>query len=174
MAVNLSLVVKLLGMESASNDLGVSTMPHKLDYPGTLYADGDYVSGTTDNKQDLIWSDRRTLVATSEQLDLAGVLTAALGGSAITMVEVRGIAIVNRATSATSRLKLGAGANPSFAGLFVATGDIILIPASGLFLWHAPLDGGGLTVTASTGDMLTLDSAAATITYDIVVWGVSA
>lgn len=173
MAVNLSLVFKLLGMESAQNDSGTATMPHALEYPGSLYT-GDFTSGTTDNKQDLIWSDRRTLAATSEQLDLAGVLTQALGGATITMVEVRGIAIVNRATAAASRLLIGGGSNPSFAGLFGATGDIVKVPASGLFAWHAPLDGGGLTVTASTGDMLTVDSGAATITYDIVVWGVSA
>lgn len=172
MAVNLSILAKVLGMEIQGKDLGIATMPHLLEYPGDLFR-GQFPTGTTDNKQDLIWSDRRTLTATSEQLDLAGVLTSALGGT-ITMVEVRGIMIVNRATAAASRLKLGAGANPAYDGLFGATGDIIQVPASGLFLWHAPLDGGGLTVTASTGDMLTLDSTAATITYDIVVWGVSA
>jgi hypothetical protein len=168
---NIDLVLRFL--ESTSNDLGVASQAHTLTYPGSIRS-GDYTSGTADNQQDLVWSDRRSLAATSEQLDLRGVLTAAIGGAAMSFVEVRGIAIVNRATAAASVLLVGGGANPAFSGLFGATGDIIKVPASGCLVWFAPLDGGGLATTAGTADMLTVDSGAATISYDIMVWGVSA
>ena len=173
MAVSAGINVALTLFESIAGDLGLGSKTHRVDYPGTLN-NGKYASGTGNNQQDLVWSDQRTLVATSEQLDLAGVLTAAIGGAALTFVEVRGICVVNRSTTAASRLIVGAGANPAFDGLFNATGDGVKVPASGIFFWHAPLDGGGLTVTATTGDMLTIDSGAATVTYDIVIWGVSA
>jgi len=168
---NIDIVLRLL--ELTSNDLGTASQPHYLAYPGTLRS-GEYATGTGDNQQDLAWSDRRTLTATSEQLDLRGVLTAAIGGAALAFVEVRGIMIVNRSTAAGSLLSVGGGANPAFGGLFGATGDIIKVPAGGCFFWHAPLDGGGLVTTAGTADMLTMDSGAATITYDVVIWGVSA
>ena len=159
--------------EFTDNDLGSASQVHRIEYPGSLRS-GEYGTGTGDNQQDLVWSDRRTLTATAEQLDLRGVLTAAIGGAALGVVEARGIFIINRATAAASVLLIGGGANPAFAGLFGATGDIVKVPAGGCFLWHAPLDGGGLATTAGTADMLTIDASASTITYDIVIWGVSA
>lgn len=173
MAVTADINIALTLFESAVNDLGVASQPHTVAFPGSLHS-GKYTSGTTDNKQDLVWSDQRTLAATSEQLDLLGTLTAAIGGATISFVEVRGICIVNRSTTAAENLLAGGGANPAFAGLFGATGDIISIPASGIFLWTAPLDGGGLVPVAGTGDMLTIDAGSDTITYDIVIWGASA
>ena len=172
MAVALNIQVSLLGNETSALDLGVASMPHTLKYPGTLHA-ADYGTGTGDNQQDKIWSDTRTATAAADALDLAGSLSTALGGT-LTVVEVRGIMIRNRSTAVAGILSVGAGSNPAFAGLFGATGDIIKVPASGLFLWHAPLDGGGLTVTAGTGDILNIDPGANTVTYDIIVWGVSA
>ena len=159
--------------ESVENDLGSAAQRHRIEYPGSLRSE-EHATGTGNYQQDLTWSDRRTLTATSEQLDLRGVLTAAIGGAALDLVEVRGIFIVNRSTTAASVLLIGGGANPAFAGLFGATGDIIKVPAGGCLLWHAPLDGGGLATTGSTADMLTVDSGAATIIYDIAIWGVSA
>jgi len=172
MAVDLTLSVRALLAESTALDLGTAVMTHLFEFPGAL-GTGNYTTGTTDNKQDRVWSDSRSLVATSEQLDLRGVLQSALGGN-LDFIEVRGILIKNKATAAASVLLVGGGANPAFAGLFAATGDIIKVPASGCLLWFAPLDGGGLATTGGTADMLTIDSGAATIAYDIVVWGVSA
>lgn len=173
MSATTTIAFALQVMEASANDLGTATMPHKIAFPDTLHS-GDYESGTIDNKFDIVWSDTRTLVATSEQLDVRGVLTAALGGAALNFIEVCGIFIVNTATAATSVLLVGAGGNPAFAGLFGATGDIIKVPASGLLAWFAPLDGGGLATTGGTADMITVDSGAATITYKIVILGRSA
>lgn len=176
MAVATRFQLALLALESLSNDLGVASMPHRLQYPPASLNSGspEYATGTTDNKFDTVWSDSRTLVATTDALDLRGGLTAAIGGAALAFVEVTGIVIVNKATVAASILKVGAGSNPAFSGLFGATGDIIVVPASGMFAWFAPLDGGGLATTAGTADILTIDSVAATISYDIVIIGRSA
>jgi len=172
MAVNLTISVDVLGRQTTALDLGTSTTAHRGTYPGTLHST-DYATGTGDNQQDLIWSDTRTAAASADTIDLAGSLAGAHGGT-VTFVEVRGIYIKNKATAAASTLLVGAGSNPAFSGLFGATGDIIKVPASGCFLWHAPLDGGGLAVTAGTGDILTIDPGAATVTYDVIIWGASA
>lgn len=168
MAVTTSISVALRANEQSTADFGTASLPHVAEF---LL---DLTSGTIDNKADVVWSDQRTLAGASEQLDLRGVLTAALGGAALSLVEVRAIWIRNRATAAASVLLVGGGANPAFSGLFGATGDIIKVPAGGCFLWVAPLDGGGLATTAGTADMLTIDAGAATITYDVMVLGVSA
>lgn len=174
MSVETTLLVRALFQEQAANDLGTGNQQHLFEFPGSLNPGGTYVSGTTDNKADIVWSDTRTVTAAAESLDLRGVLTAAIGGTALAFVEVVGIFIKNKATAAASTLSVGAGSNPAFAGLFGATGDIIKVPASGCLLWFAPLDGGGLATTAGTADILYIDPGAATITYDIVILGRSA
>lgn len=173
MAVNTDLYLRLLAMESQANDLGTATQPHLLEFPGALRG-RSYVSGTTDNAFDLVWSDSRSAAAAADTLDLRGVLAAALGGSLLNLLEVCAIVIKNKATTAAHVLSVGAGSNPAFAGLFGATGDVIKVPASGLFVWFAPLDGGGLATTAGTADILTIDPGANTISYDIVILGRSA
>lgn len=169
--VDTQLYLRLACQEQAVNDLGVAQQPHLFEFPGTLNPGGNYGTGTTDNKMDVIWSDQRTLVATSEQLDVRGVLTSAINNTALAFIEVRGIFIKNHSATA---LLVGGGANPAFAGLFGATGDIIKVPPQGLFAWFAPMDGLGLSTTAATADMLTMDSVASTVIYTIVLLGVSA
>lgn len=133
----------------------------------------DLASGTGDNTFDMLWSDTRTLTATSETLDLSGSLSSALGVS-ITFVEVGVIYIYNRATAAASVLLVGNGAAPAYVGFLSAGTAKLTIPASGLNLWYAPLDGGGLTVANTTAQDLKIDAGAATITYDIILVGRSA
>jgi len=172
MAVDTTVSLRLMVSETAAEDLGTAQKSHLFEFPGTL-STGNYLTGTSDNKFDLVWSDTRSLAAAAESLDLYGVLTTKVTGT-ISMVELCGIFIRNESTTATSRLSVGAGANPSFTGLFGATGDIVIVPASGLFVFFAPLDGGGITVTNTTADILYIDSGAATITYSILLLGRSA
>lgn len=172
MAANLSLLVRLHITESNPLDLATVVANHLLEFPGSLQS-GDYLTGTTDNKQNRVFTDTRSLVATTETLDLYGGLTDAFG-VAINFVEVRGIYIRNRSTVAASVLTVGNATAPAFAGLFQAATQRAVVPASGVFLWTAPLDGGGLVVTNTTADGLKLDSGAATISFDIAIWGVDA
>lgn len=172
MAVNLDIAVRIAATEASVLDHGTGVIVHELLFPGTLRS-GSYGTGTVDNSQNRVFSDTRSLSSTSETLDLYGGLTDAFG-VVINFVEVRGIYIKNTSTVAAATLLVGAGSNPSFAGLFGATGDIIKVPASGVFLWMAPLDGGGLTVTNTTADGLKIDSPSATVTYHLLIWGADA
>jgi hypothetical protein len=173
MAVDLTIGLKILIAESTVLDLATGVVTHIAEFPGSLNPTGNYTTGTADNKQNRVFSDTRTLTATSETLDLYGGLTDALG-VVINFVEIRGFYIRNRATAVASVLIVGNGAAPALAGLFNAAADRIKVGASGCLLWFAPLDGGGLTVTNTTAQDFKIDSGAATITYDLVVWGVDA
>lgn len=177
MAVSARVEFLVRCVESQVKDLGTSTLPHLMTYPTPAVNAGltEFASGTGDYQFDRVWSDERTLTATSEDLDLAGVLTSQLDGSTVTFVEIGGIFIYNKATAAASRLSVGgASANQAYVGLFAANNDIVKVGALGSFQWVAPLDGGGLTVTAGTGDTLKIDAGAATITYQIILLGRSA
>jgi len=164
-------------LELQARDLGNAQMAHRAEYPTSAVNSGliEFGSGTGDNQFDRIWTDERTLSATSESLDLAGSLTSQLDGTTVTFVEVGGIWLYNTATSAASVLIAGgAASNQAYVGLFGAAADKIKIGALGQLFWFAPLDGGGLTVTAGTGDLLKIDAGAATITYRIALLGRSA
>ena len=173
MSVETSLSILARFVQQTTEDLGTANKTHLFEFPGSLNPGGNYASGTTDNKADQVWSDTRTLAAAADSLDLRGGLTDPLGGAALAFVEVRGLLIRNKGTAAADILLVGAGSNPAFAGLFGATGDIVKVPASGCLIWIAPLDTGGLTTTAGTADILYIDAGARTITYDIVILGVS-
>lgn len=165
--------IEIRMQEKVTDALGISNRDHVLVYPGDLRSETTE-SGTTSSTQDRVYSARLTLTATTTALDFAGGVVDLVTGAAITMVEIRGICIINRATTAAGILLLGAGSTPAFVGFFGATGDIIKIPAGGCFFWEAPIDAGGLTVTGASADILTIDSGAQTVTFDIMVWGVSA
>lgn len=168
MPVNLTLSLGIRGRETLALDLGTALMEHTVDRVV------ETATGTVDNQQDRIWSDSRTLVASADNLDFNNNLQGALAGTLLTFVEIRGIFIHNKGKAAAHVLTLGNAASPAYQGLFGGTAHTLTIPAGGVFLWTAPLDGGGLVVTGGTNDLLKIDSGANTITYDIVVWGVSA
>jgi len=127
--------------------------------------------GTTTDKADLLFHDERTLVGTSESLDLAGSLVDPFGNT-LTFVEIVGIGIQVVTRTAGYILKVGgAGANDFINWVANAT-DIVQVGAGGQFLLTAPVD--GYAVTAGTGDLLKIDSGANTIVYRIVLIGRSA
>ena len=136
-----------------------------------------WLNGTGSGAADRVYAFSGTLASTTATIDLLGSLTD-IYGAALSFVEVRAIIIRNTSESAAKVVKLGGGSNPAFAGLFGATGDILLIPAAGPtglpFVWSAGYDGGGLVPVAGTGDILTLDSGAQTVTYEGIIVGVSA
>ena len=130
------------------------------------------VNGTVIDAADLIWHDQRTLAATTENIDLAGVLTNAFG-TAMTFVKIKGILIKNRATTAAYTLAIGGHATAAFINWVASATDIVNIGPDGIFLlWNPSL--AGYAVTATTGDMIKIDSGANSITYDIFIIGTSA
>ena len=166
MAVTLSGSVTFTAVQTGTHDNGT---PRFDDVQALTMA---LSSGTGSNAIDKWWSDSRTLTATSEELDLVGGLTDALGGT-LSGVEMRVLIVKN--TSATDSLILGAAAsNQAYAGLFGASGHTISVPAGGILLWYAPIDGRGATLAAGTADKLKIDAGSATITYSIWIGAVSA
>lgn len=125
----------------------------------------DIATGTSDGQADRAYSTSGTASSTPTDIDLTGSLSSALGSA--NFVDIMTIMVKN--TGSTTTLRVGGDANA--LPLFGAANDLILIPAGGCLLWHAPA---GVAVTAGTGDILQVDTASGTTTYQIVVVGRSA
>lgn len=154
------------GRHSNVLDLGTEVLPFGLSAPLSL------ASGTGAGQADRVFTDTRTLAASAtEDLDLAAVLLDAFG-AAITFVKLKAI-IIKAAAGNTNDVVLSRPASNGVP-LFSAASDAIPIKPGGAFAWFCP--GTGVTVTAGTGDLLTLtNSGAGTgVTYDIVIIGTSA
>lgn len=132
-------------------------------------------SGTGAGKADRLFSDRRTLAASStEDLDLAGALTDALGGPA-SMARVKGVIITAKATN-VNNVVVGAASVNAWATLLNATGTLTLRPGASVALMAGAADATGYTVTAGTGDLLKIanSGAGSEVVYDVVIVGASA
>ncbi len=130
-----------------------------------------YATGTSANQADVVYSIRASAAASADTYDLAGSLASVVTGSTITFANVSGFMVRNNSTTATENLTIGAGSNPWITWLN-ATGDAVVIGPGGVLLWTSPVD--AAAVTAGTGDILTIDPGADTISYDLIVWGQSA
>jgi hypothetical protein len=130
-------------------------------------------NGTGANSADLMFHDQRTLAASAtENLDLAGSLAGPFGASQV-FVELRAVLISAAAANTNNVNVIREGTNG--VPLFLALGDGIAVPPGGVFLWSCPADA-KVTVTASTGDLLTItnSSGSTSVTYDVVIIGSSA
>jgi hypothetical protein len=128
-------------------------------------------SGTGYGKADIAFYDIRTLAAsTSENLDLAGVLTDAFGQT-ITAAKVKAIEVENPEAS-LSNITVGAAASNTFVGPFAdATDAIVLKPGDRAVLVSRT----GWTVTPSTGDILKVaNGVGGTVNYAIKIIAASA
>ncbi len=165
MALTVHMQAALKARLTGAGDLGTPTADINLDGQIVL------ASGTGANQADRIFADNRTLSAsTTEDLDLAGVLTDPLGAT-LTLAKVKGIFIKAGAAN-PGDLTVGGDAN-AFAGIFGDASDTIKIPPGAILPLMWP--GAGKTVTAGTGDILQFASAAGgPSTYDIVIVGTSA
>ena len=139
----------------------------------TELVDFGLTSGTGAGAADLMFTDTRTLAASgTENLDLAGSLTDAFGAT-LTFVELRAV-VIKASPGNTNNVEVTTPAS-SGCPLFLDDGDGIPVPPGGVFLWACPADG-KVTVTPSTGDLLTVTNSAGTtgVTYDVVILGTSA
>jgi hypothetical protein len=167
MALTAELRVKIAARMTAALDLGSSASSVAVDDVWQL------TDGTTANKADIIWSDTRTITASSsEDLDLAGVLTNAFGAT-VTMVEVVAL-YVQAAAENTNNVIVGDATSP--VPLFGGTTPTFSVKPGGAFFVVAPNAAGLFTVGAgSTDDLKIANSSSGTsVTYDIVVIGRSA
>lgn len=148
-------------------DLATASVP--LDFFQRI----DLANGTGANQADLIFHDTRTLTASAtEDLDLAGVLTSALGAT-LTFARIKAV-IVSAASTNTNNVNVTRPASNGVP-LFLAASDGLAVRPGGAFVWVAP-DATGVAVTGGTGDLLTFTNSAggSSVTYSVVLIGASA
>lgn len=161
--VNAVITVGVNAKQTGSGDLGIPAQlvnfMKEIDFtPGTL----------TTGQANVMFSDTRTLAASAtENLDLAGVLSDALG-AVITAAEVLAILVVahNGNTNDVQLTRPAANGVP----MFLAAGDGLPIGPGDAFLFTSRK---GITVTPATGDLLTLTNSAGTtgVDYDVIILG---
>jgi hypothetical protein len=166
MTLTTTLKLDLAASLTSALDLVTSSAPLSYAKRYTL------TTGTGTSQADKIFSDTRTITASSnEDLDLAGVLVDALGATA-TFVKLKAL-VIAASSDNTNNVRL---IRPASNGvpLFLAASDGIDILPGGMFVWVGP--GAGVTVTASTGDLLNVanSSSGTSVTYDVVIIGTSA
>lgn len=153
---------------SAALDLVTASAPLDLDVAVQLD------NGTGADQADRIFSDERTLAASAnEDLDLAGVLTDALGAT-FTLARVRAILVIALATN-TNNVVIGGAASNAFVGPFGAATHTVSVRPGGQALF-VNRDATGWPVTAGTADLLRIanSGAGSSVTYRIVIIGCSA
>ena len=133
-------------------------------------------TGTAAGQADVLWSDTRTIAASSnDDLDLAGALANAIGGTSV-FARVKGLYIA-AAASNTNNVVVGAAAATQWLALIgTATGTVILRPGAWLLVGAGVADATGYVVGAGTADLLRIanSGAGSTVTYDIAIVGASA
>ena len=131
----------------------------------------ELATGTAANQANLVWYDRRTLAATSEQVDLAGVQREAFADVA-TFTKLKTLLIRNNQTTSGLTLTIGGGTTNPITTIFgsTATNCTEVIGPDGVCLKHNPVD--GFAVTAGSADTLKLDSGTNTVVYDIIAIGI--
>ena len=168
--VSQRITLEIKTTEVGSGDLGDTRKTHIFNHEGAAGANFKvFPTGTTDAslQQDLVYSDTIALAAGTAILDLTAVLTD-IQGTAMSFDTITAITVKNLSSASGELLKVGAGSNP-LLNWIIATGDGVQVGPLGAFHISSPLD--GYAVTATTGDVLTFDSGAATFNIDVVIHG---
>lgn len=129
----------------------------------------DFANGVGANQANVIWSDRRTLAAsTTEDLDFAGGGLTDAFGVAVAPVKLRAV-IISSATANTQNITLFGDA-AAILLLNTAATTVTLQPGA-VYVYTAPATA-GVAVTATTADIIQVANGAGTsVTYDIIVIG---
>jgi hypothetical protein len=166
MTLTSSVAINVTGNYSIAADLATKACNLLKTYSVNL------ASGTASGQADMIFHDRRTLIASgTEDLDLSGSLLDPLTGAAMAFVSLKLLLIV-AASANTNDVQVTRPATG--APIFLAALDGVAVKPNGALLIHAP--GTGYAVTAATGDVITVTNSAAgtSVTYDVVLIGASA
>jgi hypothetical protein len=145
-----------------------------------LTAGTAFDNGTSAGQVDKMFSDTRTLSASSsEDLDLTGTLVDAFGAT-ITMARIKGL-LIRASAGNTNNVIIGANiAANAWATLIgpagAAGGTITLRPGAFIVAGCGSADATGWAVTAGTGDLLHITNSAGgtSVSYDVVIIGCSA
>lgn len=164
MALEVQLSAQISGTETSALDLATAQLPINL--RSIL----NFANGAGADQASKIFTDERTLSASGdEDLDLSGGLTDAFGNS-IALTKLKGLLVIADSDNTNDVVITRPASNG--VPLFSAASDAIPVKPKGFFFWAAP-DAGGITVTASTGDLLNLSNSAGgtSVTYKIVIIG---
>lgn len=167
MAETLTASIKLMVNAQLAGDSDLGERAYSLPYSKTV----SFAHGTGANQANQIWTDTRTINASSsEDLDLYGSLTSALG-TTLNFTKIKAI-IIAAASTNTNNVVVGGDSN----GLVNWVGnanDVVNIRPGGFICLVAP-DATAYGVTDSTGDILQIANSAgsSSVTYDIIVIGV--
>lgn len=159
-----NLTLKLDALQLSALDLASATFPLLLDWSARLS------NGTASGQASQVWSDTRSLAGSaSENLDLAGSLTNAFGQT-VTFTKVKLILVkASAANNAANAVNVARGTTNGVP-VFLAASDGVPLQPGAIFCFFDPA---GVTVTAGTGDILTITNSAGTntVSYDIVIVG---
>lgn len=168
MALSGSLRITLQALLSGTADIG----SREQDVNYTVAR--PFTSGTGANQADLAFTDTRTLSASAtENLDLAGGLTDALGNT-LTFASVKALIIVAAAGN-TNDVVVGGAASNAWATPFGDATDTVKVPPGGVLVL-ADFGATGFAVTAGTGDILKVANGGSgtSVSYDLLIVGDSA
>lgn len=127
--------------------------------------------GNGANQAQKLFTDTRTISASSsENLDLAGSLLDAFGGT-LTLGEVKAI-IISASANNTNDVVVGGAASNTWLGPFSDATDKVNVKPGGTVAFFAP-NASGYGVTTSSGDILKVanSGAGSSVTYDILIIG---
>lgn len=167
MTVTADLRMKFSARQTAALDLGTRGANINVEkaFP--------FANGTLANQADLVWSDERTLAAsTSEDLDLAGVLTDVFGAT-ITAAELVAI-YVEAAAANVNDVVIGDATQP--VPLLGGTNPTLSVKPGGAVMMVAPGAAGLATVGAGATDDLKIANggSGSAVTYKIAILARSA
>ncbi|GGN39471.1 hypothetical protein FHR83_006714 [Actinoplanes campanulatus] len=170
MSLTSRITIAASAMQTAALDLGSASAQLAKSYMT------DLTDGTSAGQANRIFHDTRTLAASSsEDIDLAGVLTDAFG-STITLARVKGLIIAAAAANTNNVLVGGASATQFVSWNGGATHTVTVRPGAVFALVAGSADATGYVTAAGSTDLLKIanSSSGTSVTYDIVVIGCSA
>lgn len=169
MPLTTRVTVELTGLLTAALDF--TTPSSSVDIRQQI----DLASGTGAGQADKIWTDQRTLTASStEDLDLAGVLVDPFGAT-ITLARVKAI-LVRASAANTNNVVVGGASATQWAALLGTTGTVTLRPGALFIAAAGAADATGYVTAAGATDLLKVANSGAgtSVVYDIAVIGCSA
>lgn len=129
-----------------------------------------FAQGVLAGQADLGWADTRSLVGSAtEDIDVAGVLTAGLGGT-ITMAKLCLVYVITDPANLNDLIVSRPASNG--VPIFSAAGDAVIMKPGDVFV-RGGTSLAGIAVTAGTGDLITFTNAAPTntISYSVALVG---
>jgi hypothetical protein len=163
MGLSAKIKASVTGTLSSANDMGVASFPFSELFELVL------TNGTGADQGNNAFMDERTLAAsTSEELDLAGVLSNVFG-AVLAAAAVKAILVIADQEN-TNNVVIGGAAANAFVGPFAdATDKLVLGPGDAFLITRR--SAAGMAVTGGTGDKLQIanSGAGSPVTYRIVL-----